>query len=207
MFMEPADYKQHGLPHNPFKALIVPRPIGWITTMDSDGLVNLAPYSFFNGVADTPPMVYFSSVERSRERGLKDSQRNAEETGEFVVNLATWDLREAMNESSAPLPPGESEVPRTGLAMAPSIKVKPPRVARSPAHLECRYVKTVDLPTSDPENGNYMVIGEVVGLHIDESVLTGEGLVDVSRIRPIARLGYMDYAVVNSVFAMQRPTR
>lgn len=206
MFFEPGQHKQHGLPYNPFKALVVPRPIGWITTIDGAGVVNLAPYSFFNGLSDAPPMVFFASNGRPRsDNGGKDSLRNAEETGEFVVNLATWELREQMNATSAPLPPGESEVARTDLTLTPSEKVKPPRVAQSPAHLECRWLRTVDLPCSLPDSGNHLVIGEVVGIHIDESILTAEGLVDLGRARPIGRLGYMDYAVVDTIFSLQRP--
>lgn len=206
MFFEPGQHKAHGLPYNPFKALVVPRPIGWITTLDADGVVNLAPYSFFNGLSDAPPMVFFASNGRPRsDNGGKDSLRNAEETGEFVVNLATWELREQMNATSAPLPPGESELARTDLTLQPSEKVKPPRVAQSPAHLECRWLRTVDLPSSLPDSGNHLVIGEVVGIHIDESILTAEGLVDLGRARPIGRLGYMDYAVVDTIFSLQRP--
>ena len=208
LFFEPGQHKQHGLPYNPFKALVVPRPIGWISTVDRQGVVNLAPYSFFNGLSDAPPMVFFASNGQPRSRGGgKDSLRNAEASGEFVVNLATWELREAMNATSAPLPPGESELPRTELSLLPSEKVRPPRVAQSPAHLECRWIRTVDLPCTDPEGGNHLVIGEVVGIHIDESILTDEGLVDLARARPIGRLGYMDYTVVDTIFSMPRPKR
>lgn len=208
MFLEPGQHKQHGLPYNPFKALVVPRPIGWITTTGSDGVVNLAPYSFFNGLSDAPPMVFFASNGKPRSQdGGKDSLRNAEERGEFVVNLVTWDLREAMNATAAPLPPGESELERTQLTLAPSEKVSVPRIAESPAHLECRWIKTVDLPCTLPDAGNHMVIGEVVGIHIEDSLLTDEGLVDLARARPVGRLGYMDYTVVDTIFAMGRPKR
>ena len=208
MFFEPGQHKQHGLPYNPFKALVVPRPIGWITTIGSDGVVNLAPYSFFNGLSDAPPMVFFASNGKPRSQdGGKDSLRNAEESGEFVVNLVTWDLREAMNATAAPLPPGESELERTKLTLAPSEKVSVPRIADSPAHLECRWIKTVDLPCTLPDTGNHMVIGEVVGIHIEESLLTDKGLVDLARARPVGRLGYMDYTVVDTIFAMERPKR
>ncbi|MDF2095841.1 flavin reductase family protein [Aquibaculum arenosum] len=208
MFFEPGQHKQHGLPYNPFKALVVPRPIGWITTIGSDGVVNLAPYSFFNGLSDAPPMVFFASNGKPRSQdGGKDSLRNAEESGEFVVNLVTWDLREAMNATAAPLPPGESELERTKLTLASSEKVSVPRIADSPAHLECRWIKTVDLPCTLPDTGNHMVIGEVVGIHIEESLLTDKGLVDLARARPVGRLGYMDYTVVDTIFAMERPKR
>lgn len=189
----------HGLPHDPFNALVVPRPIGWIATVGRNGVVNLAPYSYFNAVASKPPYVMFSSINR------KDSQRNAEETGEFTASLATWDLRAEVNETSAPLPPGESEPLRAGLEMAPSVSVKPPRVARSPAALECTYVKTVDLPPVDGKpNPAGIVIGAVVRIHIDDAFIR-DGRFDLLRARPIARLGYMDYAPVDMIFAMDRP--
>lgn len=208
MFFEPGQHRQHGLPYNPFKALVVPRPIGWITTLDAAGVVNLAPYSFFNALSDAPPMVFFASNGRPRsDGGGKDSLRNAEASGEFVVNLATWELREQMNATSAPLPPGESELGRTDLTLLPSEKVAPPRVAQSPVHLECRWLRTVDLPCTLPDSGNYLVIGEVVGFHIDDSLITEEGLVDIARARPIARLGYRDYSLVETVFSLDRPAR
>jgi len=129
----------HGLPHNPFKAIVAPRPIGWITTMSSKGETNLAPYSFFNGITDKPPIVMFSS------EGAKDSVAFAEETREFVCSLATFDLRDQMNGTSAPLPRGECEMRATGLEAAPSRLVKPPRVAASPCALECKWLQTVRL--------------------------------------------------------------
>ena len=133
----------HGLPRNPMLALVVPRPIGWISTVSRSGVVNLAPYSFFNLVSGSPPFVMFSSKPR------KDSQRNAEETGEFVCNLATYDLREVVNASSTEWGPAISEPERMGIEMAPCRAVKPPRVARSPVALECKYFKTVELVSSD----------------------------------------------------------
>jgi flavin reductase (DIM6/NTAB) family NADH-FMN oxidoreductase RutF len=189
----------HGLSHNPMTALVVPRPIGWISTVSRAGVVNLAPYSFFNVVSGAPPFVMFASKPR------KDSQRNAEETGEFVYNMATYELREAVNLSSTEWGPGISEPARIGLEMARCHNVKPPRVARSPVALECKYFKTVELISSDgTRNQSSVVIGEVVGIHIDDSVIVN-GHVDVTRMHPLARLGYMDYCAVNELFAIQRP--
>lgn len=191
--------KDHGLPHSPFNALVVPRPIGWISTIGRDGVVNLAPYSFFNIVSSYPPFVMFSSKPR------KDSQRNAEETGEFVACMATYDLREAVNASSAEFASNHSEPQRIGLKMSPSREVKPPRVADTPVAIECRYFKTVELFSADgTPNASAVVIGEVVSVHIADSMIKN-GRVDVTRMKPIARLGYMDYCVVDSLFTMQRP--
>ncbi len=190
---------RHGLPHDPFKSLVVPRPIGWVSTLAPDGVVNLAPYSFFNAVGDKPHYVMFSSA------GVKDSQRNAEATGEFVCSIATWELRDKMNATSAGVGPEVDEFAISGLTPAPCELVAPPRVAESPVALECRYHQTVELPSSDGITSHYaMVVGKVVGVHIDERIIV-DGLVDVTRLRPIARLGYMQYAVVEEVFAMKRP--
>ena len=198
MFYDPRTQK-HGLKHSPVTALVVPRPIGWISTLDPNGVVNLGPYSFFNLVSGYPPWVIFASAPR------KHSQTNAEATGEFVFNLATWDLREQMNASSAEFPPGVSEPEEVGLEMVPSKNVKPPRVKRSPVALECKYFKTIDLIGSDgKQNRSQMVIGEVVGIHIDDAVIV-DGMVDITKMKPIARLGYMDYAVVDEFFSMARP--
>lgn len=186
--------RNHGLPHDPFMSLVVPRPIGWISSLTPEGVVNLAPYSFFNAVSSRPPYVMFSSSEP------KDSRANAETTGEFVVNLATYALRAEMNASSAGMARGVSEPDKLGIAMAPSVTVKPPRVAASPAALECRYVKTVDLPDCD----GVMIIGAVTGIHIDDAIIV-DGRVDLSLVRPLARLGYLDYTTVDEIFAIPRP--
>jgi flavin reductase (DIM6/NTAB) family NADH-FMN oxidoreductase RutF len=198
---------KHGLPRDPFKACVVPRPIGWITTVNEAGVVNLAPYSFFNAVGGEPPCVVFAPGGRKADGppdGSKDSLANAERTGEFVCNVATWDLREQMNLTSAAAPAGVDEAEIAGLQMVPSELVKPPRVKASPIHLECRYLQTVDLPCDTPGTRSAVVFGQVIGVHIDESVLT-DGLVDIAKLKPIARLGYMDYCVVEEVFAMPRP--
>lgn len=192
--------ESHNLPHSPYAALAIPRPIGWISTVSRAGVINLAPYSFFNLVSSQPPWVMFSSGPR------KDSQRNAEETGEFVVNIATFDLKEVMNASSAEFEPGVSEPAAVGIEMVPSRQVRPPRVARSPAAFECKYFKTVELVGSDGKrNRSSVVLGEVVGVYIDDAVIV-DGVVDVTRIKPVARLGYMDYCVVDRFFTMPRPT-
>jgi flavin reductase (DIM6/NTAB) family NADH-FMN oxidoreductase RutF len=206
MFFEYGKHGAEGLSHNPFKNLVVPRPIGWISTLSPDGVANLAPYSFFNGVADAPPIVFFATNGRSRAAGLKDSQGNAEATGEFVVNLATWELRHQMSASSAPFPPEVDEFAAVGLTPAPSRLVNPPRVAESPVQLECRYLRTVELPSDDPESGNFVVFGQVLAIHIDDSLVTEAGRVDIASVKPIARLGYMDYVAVESVFEIIRPT-
>lgn len=198
MFYE-TEANAHGLRHDPFKALVSPRPIGWISTVSVDGVVNLAPYSFFNGVSDNPHYVMFAS------KGRKDSQVNAEATGEFVCSMATYDLKEHMNETSAMVAPDVDEMELAGLTPAPCRLVKAPRVAESPVAFECTYFKTVDLPGLDEASDAYaMIIGRVVGIHIEDSAIA-DGLVDVTKLRPIARLGYMDYTVVDEVFSLERP--
>ncbi len=203
MFYQPS-LRDHGLRHDPFKALVVPRPIGWISSLDAEGRPNLAPSSFFNAMAVDPPVVVFGTSLRPKETARKDSQANIEATGEFVVNLATESLKDPMNASAASLPAGADEFSHAGLETAPSRLVKTPRVAASPVAFECRYLHTVELPCDAPGRANYAVFGQVIGVHIDDSLIA-DGLVDILRCRPLARLGYMDYTVVDSVFAMDRP--
>ena len=200
MFYEPQARDRGLLPHDPFKALVAPRPIGWVSTIGAGGAVNLAPYSFFNAIGEGPPMLAFSSD------GPKDSATFAGEAKEFVWNLATWDLREAMNLTSATLPRGESEFDHARLEMAPSRLVAPPRVAASPCAMECRVVHAVELHDLDGNSADqYLVIGQVVGVHLDERYVT-DGIVDTAAIRPIARCGYRgDYTVVTELFDMPRP--
>ncbi|ARQ01248.1 flavin reductase family protein [Pseudorhodoplanes sinuspersici] len=191
----------HGLPHDPVKAIIAPRPIGWITSMSAKGEINLAPYSFFNGVSSRPSVVMFSS------EGRKDSLAFIIETKEFVCNLATWDLRDAMNKTSAPMARGVNEMEQAGLAAAPSRLVKPPRVAASPCALECQLLQIV--PINDIEGRPldcHVVFGQVVGVHIDDKFIKN-GLLDTAAMKPIARCGYHNYAVVESEFRLVRPTR
>jgi flavin reductase (DIM6/NTAB) family NADH-FMN oxidoreductase RutF len=198
MFYRPD--QPHGLRRNPFNALVVPRPIGWISSVDAEGHVNLAPYSFFNAVAYSPPQVMFAATAPHAQGGLKDTVANVEATGEFVVNMATWDLREAMNATSAPAPHDVDEFALAGLTAEPAALVRPPRVKESPVHLECRHLRTVKLAGAD----NTVVFGEVVGIEIADSVIE-DGLVSWDRLQAIGRLGYTDYARVDGVFAMERP--
>ncbi len=200
MFYETGKRDRNLLPHDPFKAIVAPRPVGWITSMSAKGEINLAPYSYFNGIASHPPMVMFAS------EGRKDSLTFIAETREFVCNLATWDLRLAMNETSATLPRGTNEMDAAGLAAAPSRLVKPPRVAASPCALECKLLQIVPLADLDgrPTDG-HVVMGQVVGVHIDDRFVKN-GMLDTAAMKPIARCGYADeYAVVESVFKMTRP--
>jgi flavin reductase (DIM6/NTAB) family NADH-FMN oxidoreductase RutF len=188
----------HNLAHDPTTSLVVPRPIGWITTISPAGVVNLAPYSFFNMISSRPPFVMFSSNSR------KHTQMHAQSGGEFVFNLATYDLRTEMNVTGGDYPEDVSEPELAKLAMAPSRTVKPPRVANSPIALECVYSQTVHLVSANGKAHNYeMVIGEVVNVHIDDAVIVDRNI-DMSRVRPIARLGYHDYSVVDNIFAMKR---
>lgn len=201
MFYEPHARDRTALPHDPFKAIIAPRPIGWISSIDAAGAVNLAPYSFFNAVASSPvALLAFSSD------GRKDSVANVEATGEFVWNMPTYALRDAMNATAAPLPHGASEFAHAGLETAPSRLVRPPRVAASPCALECRLVEVIRMKTAaGVPIDNYLVIGEVVGVHIDDAAIV-DGRFDTAALQPIARCGYADYAVVDRLFALQRPS-
>lgn len=202
MFYRPAE-NDHGLPHDPFKALIVPRPIGWISSKSLEGHVNLAPYSFFNAVAGEPPVVMYSS-NGTQPHGPKDTITNIEQTGEFVVHVATWDLRDQMNISCVSALPDVNEMELAGLTPVPCEIVDVPRIKEAPVAMECRYLQTVELPCNNPKSRNAMVLGEVVGVHIDPVILTN-GRVDLAKLRPIARLGYMDYAVISETFEMLRP--
>lgn len=198
MFYETAG-NNHGLPRNPLKAIVSPRPIGWITSMSAKGEINLAPYSFFNAVSDTPPIVLFSS------EGRKDSLTFIEETKEFVCNLATYDLRTAVVATSGDFPRGVNEMEQAGLAAAPSRLVRPPRIAASPCALECRLLQILDLTDLDGQPAHrHVVLGQVVGVYIDDRFIKDER-VDTAAMRPIARCGYADYAVVDEMFSIPRP--
>ncbi len=204
MFYCPAD--GHGLPHDPFKAIVTPRPIGWISTLDAQGRANLAPFSFFNGCGDAPPMVMFAQTGRkSRPEPVKDSVANIRETGEFACNIVSQALKEAMNLSSGTYQPEVDEFELAGLTKAPGNTISAPHVAEAPAVLECRLVKIVDdLPSWREHAFNIMVIGEVVGVHIDDAIVK-DGRVDVLGYNPVARMGYMDYTTVTDIWAMKRP--
>ena len=199
MFYKPDQRDKSRLPHDPFKAIVAPRPIGWITSISAKGEVNCAPYSYFNGVNSRAHLVMFAS------EGRKDSVNNIAETGEFVCNLATWDLREAMNVTSAPLAHGINEMERAGLAAEPSRLVKPPRVGASPCALECKLIKIVAMETADGKPVDcHVVFGQVIGVHIDDRFIV-DGRFDTAAMKPIARCGYDEYAVVESLFSMTRP--
>jgi len=199
IFFEPQRRDKKIFPHDPFKALVTPRPIGWISTLSARGEVNLAPYSYFNAFSSNPPIVGFSS------EGDKDSSTFALESGEFVWSMATWDLRDQMNASAASLARGESEFRHARLDSAPSRLVRPPRVAASPAAFECRVTEMVKLKDLDgSDSGRRLVLGRVVGIHVDERFVR-QGRVDSAAMRPIARGGYDEYSVVEQVFSMPRP--
>jgi flavin reductase (DIM6/NTAB) family NADH-FMN oxidoreductase RutF len=200
MFYETGKRDKAALPHDPFKAIIAPRPIGWISTRARDGRVNLAPYSFFNAFASAQvPIVGFSS------EGFKDSAAFAEESGEFVFNLATQDLMQAMSLTSAPLARGDSEFEHAGLTMAPCRLVAAPRVAEAHASLECKLSQVIRLTRHDGEAlDNYLLLGEVVAFHIDDALIR-DGRFDTAAARPLARCGYQDYAVADRLIALARP--
>ena len=198
MFYETAK-NDHGLPRDPFKAIVVPRPIGWLTSISAKGEINLAPYSFFNAVSEHPPMVMFSSG------GRKDTIAFVEETREFVCNFANFALREAVSTSGMEFPRGVNEMIEAGLAPAPSRLVRPPRVAASPCALECKLLRIVDLTDLDGRTSQrFVVFGQVVGVYIDDRFIK-DGRLDTAAMQPIARCGYNDYAVVDKVFPMLRP--
>ena len=200
MFYRP-NIDDHGLPHNPFKAIVSPRPIGWISSVGVDGHANLAPYSFFNAVTDNPPMVMFASTgTKSDQSYSKDSVSNIRNTGEFVVNIVSLALKDQMNNTSGALAAGMDEFEHAGLTKAKCNIVKAPRVASSPAALECKLFKIVDLPGKN----NVMVLGEVIGVHLDDTVIVN-GIFDITRYIPLARLGYKDYAAISEKFSLERP--
>src|SRR5262249_22660535 len=199
MFYEP-DKNDHDLPFNPYKSIVVPRPIGWISTISRDGIVNLAPYSQFNNLGYDPPYVMFSANSFPESGRRKDTVRNATETGEFVVNMATYELREAVNVTSQFVAPDVNEAALAGLDMISSRIVKPPRVAASPVHLECRFHNSLVLPGNSRDQVVHVVVGRVVGIHIRDDALRADGKLDVLKIRPLARLGYFDYTTIESLF-------
>ena len=200
----------HGLPHDPFKSCVVPRPIGWISTLSVDGAANLAPFSQFQNLSFNPPYVMFSANESDGaggRGGRKDSVVNAENTGAFVWNMAIYDLREAVNISARDFPPDVDEFAEAGVTKADSLLVKPPRVAESPVHFECEYYSTLRLPGLGANGAGAadMVIGRVKMIHIADDAFDADGKLDIPRLKPIARLGYYDYTMVATVFEMIIP--
>jgi flavin reductase (DIM6/NTAB) family NADH-FMN oxidoreductase RutF len=203
MYYEPG-VTPHGLPFDPFKSCVVPRPIGWISTVDAQGRHNLAPYSQFQNVTFNPPIVMFSA-NQDTGGNRKDSVRNAEQTGEFVWNMATYELRDAVNMSAEELPHGVDEFERAGLQKLPSKLVKPMRVARSPIQFECVYLNTLRFPGVPPMGTADVVFGRVVAVHIADEAIDINGMVDVLKIQPLARMGYYDYTFVDNKFEMVIP--
>ena len=199
MFYRPED--GHGLPHNPFNAIVTPRPIGWISTRGADGSENLAPYSFFNAVAYTPPQVMFASTGRKDDRGdTKDSVANIRETGVFCVNIVEYAMKDVMNQTSGPWPKDTDEFALAGIARADCATIACSRVANAPANLECRLTQIVPLEGAN----NFAVFGEVVGVHMrDDCIADGE--FDVLRYNPLTRMGYRDYSVIREKFSLKRP--
>ena len=203
MFYEPVK-NNHGLAHDPFKSCVVPRPIGWISTVGANGVHNLAPYSQFQNLTFDPPYVMFAANQKTDGR-RKDSVVNAEQTGEFVYNMATYDLREAMNLSAQQVPPEVDEFELAGVTKAPSKLVRAPRVAESPIHFECRYHQTIRLPGNGTMGTVDIVFGQVIGIHIKDEFIQPDGKLNILKIRPLARLGYYDYTSIESVFEMIIP--
>ncbi len=199
MFYPFADRDRDLLPHDPFKAIITPRPIGWISSMSREGHINLAPYSFFNAFSNSPPILAFCSGNK------KDSVSFIEETREFTWSMATFDLRFEMNATGASLPRGQNEFEHAGLAMAESKLVKPPRVARSPAAMEC---KLIEIKQLQDMNGalteNYLVLGQVVGMYINDGFIA-DGRFDTAKAVALARCGYADYSAADELFTLERP--
>ena len=200
MFFKPEKRDKAVLLHDVFKGLIVPRPIGWISTQSLEGKTNIAPYSFFNGVLSWPNLVAFSSEDK------KDTLKFSTETMEFTWNVATWELRDKMNLTSAGLKTGHSEFDYSGLRSVPGVLVGSPRVAESPASLECKVTQILNLVdiNGDLTKGT-VVFGQVVGVHIDPSFISN-GKIDTAKLRPIARCGYDEYCVIDQVFKMTRPS-
>ncbi len=199
MFYEPKN--GHGLPHNPFNAIVSPRPIGWIGTRNADGHDNLAPYSFFNAVAYEPPQIMFSSTSAKPDQGdTKDSIANIRQTGEFSVNVVSFALRDAMNASSGPWDKSIDEFDLAGLEKGACTIINAPRVAASPATLECKATQIIKLDGAN----NFVVFAEVVGIHMREDMMT-DGLFDLRKAQPLARLGYQDYTSVTDLFSLKRP--
>jgi len=197
MFYEP-DKNNHGLRFNPFKSICVPRPIAWVSSLSIDGVPNLAPFSQFTNLSFDPPMVVISA------RFGTDTARNVNATSEFVVNMATYELKDAVNATSAVVPSDIDEAVLAGLEMVPSVLVKPKRVAASPVQMECKLYSSIVIPGRLEDHGHNLIIGRVVGIHIKDEVLK-DGRIDITRIRPLARMGYLDYTSVQEVFTMPPP--
>mgnify|MGYP000966317993 CR=1 FL=1 len=204
MFYTP-DTNDHGLPFNPLKSCVVPRPIGWITTIRENGQVNLAPFSQFNLIGFEPAYVMFSANTHPPHYRPKNSTRNAERTGEFVYNMATWEMREDVVRSSRLMDPDTDDLQVLKLESAPGVAITTPHLACAPVAFECRHYSTLTLPGETPDTTHRVVIGRVVGVHIRDDALTEDGRLDIARLKPLTRLGYMDYSAVESVFEVELP--
>jgi flavin reductase (DIM6/NTAB) family NADH-FMN oxidoreductase RutF len=194
----------HGLPHDPFKSCVVPRPIAWISSIHPNGAINLAPFSFFNALASDPPMVMISFTGYHQHGGEKDSLYNIKNSGDFVVNMVPLALKDAMNTTTAPVAHEVDELALAGLNTEESVLVKPPRVREAPINMECEFFQEINLPCTLENSINTTIIGKVLGIHIKDEVLT-DGMIDLAKIRPMARLGYNQYTDVDHLYTMTRP--
>ncbi|MFC4799484.1 flavin reductase family protein [Neobacillus sp. GCM10023253] len=204
MHYSPKKGQHHGLPYDPFKSSTIPRPIGWLSTRSKDGVDNLAPYSQYQNLTWDPPMVMFAA-NQSVLGGRKDTVRNAEETGWFVWNMATWDLREAVNISAKASTADVDEFVAAGVTKKSCIEAPVSRVAESPVQFECEYIQTIRIPTGNEVSTVDIVIGRVAHVHIADDIILPSGKLDILKIKPIARLGYYDYTVINNIFEMKAP--
>ncbi len=196
--------QHHGLPHDPFKSCIVPRPIAWVSSIHPSGTINLAPFSFFNALASDPPMIMISFTGYHEHGGEKDSLFNIKSSGEFVVNMVPLVLKDEMNITTAPVAHEIDELALAGLNTEESVLVKPPRVTEAPVSMECELFQEIKLPCTLEDSINTTIIGKVLGIHIRDEALT-DGMIDLTRIKPLARLGYNQYTAVDNVFTMTRP--
>lgn len=192
------------LPFSPFKSCTVPRPIGWLSSVSTDGIANLAPYSQWQNLTFDPPMVMFAA-NRYPDGRMKDTVVNARETGWFVWNMATWALREAVNISAMAVAPEVDEFGKAGVSKAASYHCAVPRVEQSPAHFECRYLSTHSLEGNSPLGTVDVVFAKVERIHVDDAHVRADGKLDIASLQPIARMGYYDYTVVRDVFEMRIP--
>lgn len=199
MFYEP-DKGNHGLKYNPFKSICVPRPIAWVSSISPDGLLNIAPFSQFTNLSFDPPCIVLSISNRPGGVRHKDTAQNIFDTGEFVVNMATYELRDRVESTAQEVAPGVNEAELAELEMIDSKLVKPPRIKASPVQMECRYYTSLQVPGN--HGPHHLIVGRVVGIHIRDDVITPEGKIDIIKIRPLARLGYLDYTSVESMFTM-----
>jgi len=201
MFYEVTE-KNDWLTH--FKSLIVPRPIGWISSKNNDGQINLAPYSFFNAIATIPPMVVIGPGGYSKSGNNKDTLLNIKNNPEFVCNFVSWNVKDIMNESSYSFDNNESEIEKLNIETENSTMVSIPRVKLSPAHFECTLFKIIDLPSDSKGNPNHLIIGNIIGINISDKIIKNNRI-DIGELKPISRMGYDEYALINTIFSMKRP--